>query len=334
MGYTKKWVPSTIPLRDNLPAWKTICLDIHSNLIDAGLIQTADTGQLDIDGVSVLPADGTFEGYRIYRFDDDLQAVAPIFIKIEFGCGIEGLYSAGSAFHRNRTLRIRVTVGTSTNGAGVMDGHNTTVFECPQNFNNSSGLYGTQLTQPGWSAICHNKERGFLGFVYGIGSRNEPLPAPQGSYVGSSLTLIIQRTQTHAGVPTEDGFLVLYPNLTANGSNNWATDLLPRSQTQYISYTDGPSTPSSRFNSRIDQNVYPYVDGKPWLQPMWAIGKDRLLSFSCIAQYILYTIGDQTELDIETIPGTTSNFIALGNRNSLSLSEDMGQFSAIAMLFE
>src|SRR5690554_3620893 len=96
MGYCRKWIPPTIPLRDNLNAWKILFQDVHDSLILAGLVQTDTPGQLVIQDVEVLPADGTFAGFIEYAFDDDLQAEAPVVIRLEYGCGAEGL-ATGSA---------------------------------------------------------------------------------------------------------------------------------------------------------------------------------------------------------------------------------------------
>lgn len=148
MGYTKKWIPPTIPLRDDLPAWKTLFQDLHDNLLLAGLKQTDTPGQLVIGDVSVLPADGTFAGFIEYAFDDALQATAPIVIKLEYGCGVEGAWSGGNnLFYRSRTPRIRATVS--------INAHNSTESESPQSVNFGSGIL-TQLIETGTSYICYN----------------------------------------------------------------------------------------------------------------------------------------------------------------------------------
>lgn len=327
MGYTKKWIPPTIPLRNNLLAWKLICNDIHDHFIESGLVQTDDIDQLDIDEVSELPADGTFAGFRMYRFNDALQDAAPIFIKLEFGCGIEGLSTA-----RSRTIRIKVTVGASSTGSGIIaDGVS---FSLPQEYN-SSATNTTQLTQIGWSAICNNEDRGFFGVAYGVDSRNIPNVSTNGSYYGSTLCFFIERTKTVYGVPTSDGFLVYYPSLKTSTSSAWSTNSLALSLGSYYSYAEGQfSQPQSQFNSRLDNNDFPYLDGKPNFMPIFTMGSDRFVSFSDIVQYIEHSVGPQTEVTIETIPGLPSKFICLGNRTSLSVSPDLRQQSAVAMLFE
>ena len=149
MGYTKKWAPPTIPLRDNLTAWKTLFNDVHDNLIAAGLVQTSTSGQLDINGVTTLPADGSFAGFIEYAFDDALQSEAPIIIKLEFGCGQEGLYYY-EGYCRSRTPRIGVTI--------LFKGVTSATYKCPQSYSYSSvGTSNSQLTDAGSSYICHGK---------------------------------------------------------------------------------------------------------------------------------------------------------------------------------
>lgn len=85
---------------------------LRAMLAAAGLVQTADTGQLDPATV-VRPTSGgsVAAGYEIYRFADALQATLPVYIKVEYGTGFAA-NNFGWWF----------TVGTGTNGAGVLTG--------------------------------------------------------------------------------------------------------------------------------------------------------------------------------------------------------------------
>ena len=71
-----------------------------------GLVKTADTGQIDWNTVV---NGATVRGYEIFRFNDTLQATAPIFIKLEYG---------GS----NTFVLFKTTVGKGTDGAGNITG--------------------------------------------------------------------------------------------------------------------------------------------------------------------------------------------------------------------
>lgn len=71
-----------------------------------GLVKTADTGQIDWSTVTT----GTgIRGYEIFRFNDTLQATAPIFLKLEYG-------------GNNAQVVFKTTVGKGTDGAGNITG--------------------------------------------------------------------------------------------------------------------------------------------------------------------------------------------------------------------
>jgi hypothetical protein len=76
----------------------------------SGLTKTADTGQIDWTTVT-RPGVSTDAGYEVYYLNDSLHATAPIYIKFYYGT------------HGGTTQpRIKVEVGTGTNGAGTLTG--------------------------------------------------------------------------------------------------------------------------------------------------------------------------------------------------------------------
>ncbi len=87
---------------------------ISAALAAIGLVQTADTGQINWSTVTRPLADLTAQGYEIWRFNDALQSTRPIFIKIEYGAGA----ATGTAV----SAALWITVGTSSNGAGTITG--------------------------------------------------------------------------------------------------------------------------------------------------------------------------------------------------------------------
>lgn len=86
---------------------------VHDALVAAGLVQTADTGQANLATITSSGSPNSASGYEIFRFNDTLQATAPIFIKVEYGGGNQ----AG-----NSNPGMWITVGTGTNGAGTITG--------------------------------------------------------------------------------------------------------------------------------------------------------------------------------------------------------------------
>lgn len=324
MGYTRKWVPPSIPLRDDLAAWKAICQDIHDAILLAGLTQTATAGQLVISGVAALPADGSFAGFCEYAFADALQASAPIIIKLEYGCGAEGLESSGGPYCRSRTLRIRGTV--------TFKGVASRAFQWPQEVN-STGSITTQLTDYGNSYLAYDGTKGFLGFVYGAGSRNKPLPHASGSYYGASLALFLQRSTASNGTPNGDGLAIYSPSMPAsNASNLWATGVIPPAYSQYITGS-GAATASTRMAVRVGADEAPTIGGEINAQEIY-YASPAIKPFPWLFSYIVSGMPAGAEFSAEVFPGSTHNFVALGNETCIGLDTIIGQRGAIAMLFE
>lgn len=80
---------------------------IHDALEAVGMVQTADTGQLNPATVTFPGTNFVDAGYEVWRFDDAEQASFPIFVKVIYG--------------RNGGTdepRVKLVVGGATDGAG------------------------------------------------------------------------------------------------------------------------------------------------------------------------------------------------------------------------
>lgn len=332
MGYTKKWIPPVKPLSDDLPAWKALFNDLHDNLLLAGLVQTDTPGQLVIDDVSVLPVDGSYAGFIEYAFDDDLQSTAPVVIKLEYGCGAEGLHDQRNNL-RGRTPRIRCTV--------FFSGMSGSVFGCPQGAISEAVANGrAEPLSFGTSYLCHSKEAGFLGVIYGAGSRNKPFSGTFGQYYGSTFSLFVQRTADPDGTPNAQGACLYFNGLdvTFSTPNNWSDSSLPAAYSQYI-HSDGSSSPPRRDLALVlGGTSYPSIECEVQTQQVY-YQAPRLAPFNWIVSYYTSVAGapiipEGNEFEIEVFPGTPSNFIALGNETSFSVDPLVGPSYGIAMLFE
>ena len=324
MGYVRKWVPPTIPLRDDLTAWKALCQDIHDAILLAGLTQTATAGQLVISGVATLPADDSFAGFCEYAFADALQAAAPVIIKLEYGCGVEGLHSTGGSMARSRTPRIRGTV--------TFKGAASRTFSWPQEVN-SAGIVTTQLTDYGTSFLAYDGTKGFLGFVYGAGSRNKPFSHTTGSYYGSSLALFVQRTTASNGVPNGDGLAIYSPSMTASSATPlWSDGVIPPAYSQYIA-AGGAAAASTNMAIRVGAGEAPTIGGQINAQEVY-YAAPAIKAFPWLFTYVASGLPAGSEFSVEVFPGSTHNFVALGNETSIGVDSIIGQRGAIAMLFE
>lgn len=91
--------------------FRTWAQGVHAHLAALGLVQAADTGQINLATVARPATTSTAAGYEIWRFADALQATLPVYIKIEYG-----------TFTSVDRPAVWITVGTGTNGAGTING--------------------------------------------------------------------------------------------------------------------------------------------------------------------------------------------------------------------
>lgn len=203
MGYTRSWTPATRVISKDLPSWKLIMGDIHQSFLSAGLVQSSAAGQLDIASVAAFGADNTYAGFCEYLFTDALQAVAPVSITVYYGFGIEGL-SATQTSITGGTPRCRVEVR--------FKGSDAFTAYMPQSFGTSSTTTAQRITSPGASFITYNSAEGFLGFVYGAGSRGGSTTS--GSIDAASFALFIERVENASGIVSGDALRCYAPDLT------------------------------------------------------------------------------------------------------------------------
>jgi hypothetical protein len=98
-------------VRDNstLTNFKQWAMAISAFFATAGWVQASDTGQVDWSTIASVPGGGSYV-YEIWKSNDGLTT---IYVKMEYGT------ASGTI------PQMRVTVGTATNGAGVMTGFYT-----------------------------------------------------------------------------------------------------------------------------------------------------------------------------------------------------------------
>lgn len=156
--------------------------EVEQMLADCGLVRTADSGQINPATITIPATNNTDAGYSVWRFNDSLQATAPVFIKFFYG-------RSGTA----TGTRFGVQVGTGSDGAGSITG----VTHPPtQNTGN-----GVPLTSDYQSFAIHRE--GLAGLAYKLGGAAGSATPPQ--------SFIVQRTVNNSGVPTADGVSVLVP---------------------------------------------------------------------------------------------------------------------------
>lgn len=253
--------------------------EYSDNLAAVGLVKTADTGQ--IDWVTVArPAINTAAGYEIWRFNDSLQATAPIFIKIEYGTSTQADIPG-----------IWITVGTSSNGAGTIGG--SVVFG--RDVLSNQNVLSTTTAYP--SYFCHTE--GFLGVISKVGQQNTPYN--QNSFA-------IQRYSTDAGSPTGDGFWVSagcgsrYGQYTMNQSFRTASPA-----TAFAKQGNG----SQNFWPSADANSSTTENGDFQVLPLWYETKRFQAGFGlCAVLHNELTQGSTAQIAVKG--STLRTFISVG----------------------
>lgn len=84
--------------------------EFAAKLAAVGLVQTADTGQINWTTVTRAGTNSD-AGYEIWTFNDTQQGTAPIYIRFDYGTA-----------STTSMPRIRATIGTGSNGSGTITG--------------------------------------------------------------------------------------------------------------------------------------------------------------------------------------------------------------------
>lgn len=129
----------------------------HNNLIAAGLLQTADTGQVvGVSGATATPSTSTFHGYRVYELNDAFSGTVPVYIRLEFR-SINA--SSGGTI---RAPQLTVGVGFATDGAGnLQDANYSKALKQYQAISSSSPVLNPNartLTVKGDDFLFHGNE--------------------------------------------------------------------------------------------------------------------------------------------------------------------------------
>ncbi len=157
-------------------AWGT---EIASKMALVGLVQTADTGQINWTTV-VRPGLGVVGGYEIWRFAD-----SSLYMKFEYGTATLGVNEP----------QIWFTVGEGSNGSGTLTGQLSTRMTLM----GALAIFDPNQASP--SYMCHVS--GAFSFVNKIdrGATNNS---------GSMLGICVGRTVDGSGALTNIGYSILY----------------------------------------------------------------------------------------------------------------------------
>lgn len=159
-------------------------------LVTCGLVQTSDTGQIDLATVTRPGGVGEI-GIFIFRFNDALQSTAPVFLRVR-------CYQ----FSATGCWGFTILVGTGTDGAGVLA--------------NSSG----QIDHYAWGSNNGNATIPTHRFS-GDGSRLQIFTLTPYYTAQNSCYLSIERTKSLVGADTGEGLIVYFKD----GPTSYSTSL-------------------------------------------------------------------------------------------------------------
>lgn len=224
---------------------------VYAGVEAVGLKNTGDTGQTSPEAVTSISLVNNQEHWlssKMYRFDDALQATAPIFVQIRLG-----ILRTNS---QNFPLR-EVSVGSATNGANGFTGGRVTLTSATAMYSN-----------PGWSGMsplapsfyCFNEEAGFLGAVAGVGAGGS------GGVLESVATFFVARTTNYAGQASGDGVTLIVGNY-GKGSAGSGIDAITIPYTgRHLSFASGPGPLCPDVFPRVGGST-PLISGSDVVEP-------------------------------------------------------------------
>lgn len=186
---TQSW--STVIDHTGDAGFRAWVAEFIAKLIAAGLVQTADTGQINTATVT-RPGTSTDGGYAIFRMNDTQQGTAPVFLRFNFGTNTSA-----------NAPRIQLQTGTSSNGSGTLGGTTTSALSICSTAVPISTVTAFQ------SYACVNE--GFVGLVFKAGGAT----ASSGGLAVAGF--VLNRSCDANGDPTADALFILRHN--ASGTN-------------------------------------------------------------------------------------------------------------------
>jgi hypothetical protein len=99
------------PQANNNTDFRALFANVSAQILSAGMVKAADTGQIDFTSVISPNNASQVAGYEIWHFNDAFQASSPVYWKIEYGSGSQNTYPA-----------CWITLGTGSTGNGFVTG--------------------------------------------------------------------------------------------------------------------------------------------------------------------------------------------------------------------
>ena len=238
-------VPTSFPNSNtNLAVMQTSFYAMQAALQGCGLVQTADTGQIDIATLA-SGASGT-KGYEIYRFNDSAQATDPIFIKI--------FYVNGNVSGPRATFN--AVIGQGSDGAGNLTGQTYTLPQPGTNINQGSATgqaYSCHTEGFLWVTFCHNAETPYNPLQFAITRTRAP------NYALDGKGIIVGPYQLTSG---GSGQRIIQAQRRIDNPTTYSTT---------IQFCMVPGVPGDTSLLNGDKQLYPCFYNIPDIEQMWSM---------------------------------------------------------------
>lgn len=161
--------------------------DIITLLAAAGLVQTADTGQVDV--LTVLkPTNTTVTAYTIWCLPD-----SSLYFRIGFG--------QGTSSNPNQQPKVEIRVGEGSDGAGNLTGVLSTNLDITGSTNGNSDINSASFPHLSYACVTND----YFGFIWGNYANSSSLVSGIGHYG----MFACGKTVNNAGTATNLGYYVL-----------------------------------------------------------------------------------------------------------------------------
>lgn len=279
--------------------------ELSAKFAAAGLVQTADTGQINWTTVTRAGVNAD-AGYEIWRFNDTQQGTAPIYFRINYG--------TGSA---TTVPRLQMILGTSSNGSGTIGGATVTGTITIRAGN--QGTVSTVIAYQSWLCVAD----GFCGLVF-----KQNAITSSGSGVLAMGGFIICRSCDGDGVPTAEGAAFLHQNGQANQAVAGTIQNIRYAATAalYTASTQAPIfIPGSQTNSAVGSNVQAYLGWMltPQVRPIFGV-----------CGMFTSELGEGSTMTTTLVGSTPHTYISVGRQICTYISSNDATLKTLCMLWE
>jgi hypothetical protein len=238
---TSTW--ASVVAQTNDADFRTWGSELAPKLAAAGLVQTADTGQINWSTVT-RGAINTAAGYEIWRFNDSLASSNPVYLKIEYGSG-----------STQAIPNMWLTVGQGSNGSGTLTGQLSTRKLAAQ-----SAVALTSTVTNYTSYLCVTE--GYVGLLWKASAKSAA--ATPGAF------FTVGRWCDSGGTPNGNG-VTIYASEQQNNTQQQQSVRFTATAATFTLHTSYCVVPGAVSASTVgsDYQVYTHWMIEPQVKPVW-----------------------------------------------------------------